>query len=98
MLEKRSLSYADGPIPVPIDDLLLQENVQRIHVCDTGMCYLYMNPHFYFLNQMERSVLAFSHFLTSDEYLVDEWVQNHDVLLFWQVKPVVHVFQVKIVM
>nr|POE50777.1 pachytene checkpoint protein 2 like [Quercus suber] len=24
---------------------------------------------------------------------VDEWVQNHEILLFWQVKPVVHVFQ-----
>ncbi|KAL6318647.1 hypothetical protein AAG906_000725 [Vitis piasezkii] len=23
----------------------------------------------------------------------DEWVEKHDVLLFWQVKPVVHVFQ-----
>ncbi|GJN02582.1 hypothetical protein PR202_ga19946 [Eleusine coracana subsp. coracana] len=23
----------------------------------------------------------------------DEWVENHKVLLFWQVKPVVHVFQ-----
>ncbi|KAF3437532.1 hypothetical protein FNV43_RR20286 [Rhamnella rubrinervis] len=58
MLEKRSLTYIDGPIPVPIDDPILQENVQRIHICDT-----------------------------------DEWVQNRDVLLFWQVKPVVHVFQ-----
>ncbi|KAH7528396.1 hypothetical protein FEM48_Zijuj05G0067900 [Ziziphus jujuba var. spinosa] len=58
MLEKRSLSYIDGPIALPLDDPLLQENVQRIHICDT-----------------------------------DEWVQNHDVLLFWQVKPVVHVFQ-----
>lgn len=26
---------------------------------------------------------------------VDEWVQNHDILLFWQARPVVHVFQVK---
>ncbi|KAJ6875627.1 pachytene checkpoint protein 2 [Populus alba x Populus x berolinensis] len=58
MLEKRSLSYADGPIPVPIDDQFLFENVQRISVCDS-----------------------------------DEWVSNHDILLFWQVKPVVHVFQ-----
>ncbi|KAI8543882.1 hypothetical protein RHMOL_Rhmol08G0253200 [Rhododendron molle] len=24
---------------------------------------------------------------------LDEWVENHDILLFWQVKPVVHVFQ-----
>ncbi|KAJ6888744.1 pachytene checkpoint protein 2 [Populus alba x Populus x berolinensis] len=58
MLEKRSLSYVDGPIPVPIDDQFLFENVQRICVCDT-----------------------------------DEWVTNHDILLFWQVKPAVHVFQ-----
>ncbi|EXB93902.1 Pachytene checkpoint protein 2-like protein [Morus notabilis] len=58
MLEKRSLSYVDGPIGVPLDDLFLTENVQRINICDT-----------------------------------EEWVQNHDILLFWQVKPVVHVFQ-----
>ncbi|KAJ4712425.1 pachytene checkpoint protein 2-like [Melia azedarach] len=58
MLEKRSLSYVDGPIPVPTDDSFLIENVQRICVCDT-----------------------------------DEWAKNHDILLFWQVKPVVHVFQ-----
>ncbi|CAK9137542.1 unnamed protein product [Ilex paraguariensis] len=58
MLEKRSLSYVDGPIPQPFDDPFLVENVQRICVCDT-----------------------------------DEWVDNHDILLFWQVKPVVHVFQ-----
>uniref|UniRef100_A0A5B7B7Z9 Pachytene checkpoint protein 2 homolog n=1 Tax=Davidia involucrata TaxID=16924 RepID=A0A5B7B7Z9_DAVIN len=58
MLEKRSLSYIDGPIPVPVDDSFLVENVQRIRICDT-----------------------------------DEWVENHDILLFWQVKPVVHVFQ-----
>lgn len=58
MLEKRSLSYVDGPIPIPFDDPFLIENVQRICVCDT-----------------------------------DEWVKNHDILLFWQVKPVVQVFQ-----
>ncbi|XWS47647.1 hypothetical protein CRYUN_Cryun13aG0002100 [Craigia yunnanensis] len=58
MLEKRSLSYVDGPVPVPIDDPFLMENVHRIRICDT-----------------------------------DEWVKNHDILLFWQVKPVVHVFQ-----
>ncbi|KAB2609268.1 pachytene checkpoint protein 2-like protein [Pyrus ussuriensis x Pyrus communis] len=58
MLEKRSLSYTDGPVPVPLDDQFLTENVQSICICDT-----------------------------------DEWVQNHDILLFWQVKPVVHVFQ-----
>ncbi|BBH03763.1 P-loop containing nucleoside triphosphate hydrolases superfamily protein [Prunus dulcis] len=58
MLEKRSLSYTDGPVPVPPNDQFLTENVQRICICDT-----------------------------------DEWVQNHEILLFWQVKPVVHVFQ-----
>ncbi|KAM7273733.1 hypothetical protein ACFE04_028397 [Oxalis oulophora] len=58
MLEKRSLSYADGPIPVPIDDPFLLDNIERICICDTY-----------------------------------EWQKNHDVLLFWQVKPVVHVFQ-----
>ncbi|XP_048445574.1 pachytene checkpoint protein 2 homolog [Pyrus x bretschneideri] len=58
MLEKRSLSYSDGPVPVPLDDRFLTENVQSICICDT-----------------------------------DEWVQNHEILLFWQVKPVVHVFQ-----
>ncbi|KAL3512734.1 hypothetical protein ACH5RR_025451 [Cinchona calisaya] len=58
MLENRNMSYVDGPIPVPLDDRFLLENVQRISVCDT-----------------------------------DEWLENHDVLLFWQVKPVVHVFQ-----
>ncbi|PON96742.1 ClpA/B family [Trema orientale] len=58
MLEKRSLSYIDGPIPVPPEDSFLTENVERIHICDT-----------------------------------DEWVQNNDILLFWQVKPDVHVFQ-----
>ncbi|KAL6182505.1 hypothetical protein ACLB2K_043924 [Fragaria x ananassa] len=57
MLEKRSLSYTDGPVPVPPDDLFLTENVERICICDT-----------------------------------DEWVQNHDILLFWQARPVVHVF------
>lgn len=58
MLETRSLSYVDGPVPIPADDPFLLENVKRIQICDT-----------------------------------DEWVENHKVLLFWQVKPVVHVFQ-----
>ncbi|KAK9117313.1 hypothetical protein Sjap_016260 [Stephania japonica] len=58
MLEKRSMSYADGPVPVPIDDSFISENVERICICDT-----------------------------------DQWVENHEILLFWQVKPVVHVFQ-----
>ncbi|XP_068661249.1 pachytene checkpoint protein 2 homolog [Aristolochia californica] len=58
MLEIRSLSYVDGPVSIPADDLFLCENVHRIQICDT-----------------------------------DEWVENHKILLFWQVKPVVHVFQ-----
>lgn len=37
MLEKRSLSYVDGPIEVPIDNPFLVDNVQRISICDTGM-------------------------------------------------------------
>ncbi|XP_024970749.1 pachytene checkpoint protein 2 homolog [Cynara cardunculus var. scolymus] len=58
MLEKRSLSYVDGPIDIPLSDTFLVDNVQRICICDT-----------------------------------EEWVGNHDILLFWQVKPLVHVFQ-----
>ncbi|CAN8274021.1 unnamed protein product [Cochlearia groenlandica] len=58
MLEKRSMSYVDGLVLIPADELFLFENVQRICICDT-----------------------------------EEWVKNNDVLLFWQVKPVVHAFQ-----
>ncbi|KAL4193372.1 hypothetical protein AMTRI_Chr06g176530 [Amborella trichopoda] len=58
MLEKRSLSYTDGPIPVPMDDLFLSENVQRICICGT-----------------------------------DDGEDNRGILLFWQVQPVVHVYQ-----
>lgn len=58
MLEKRSLSYTNGHVPIPDDDQYLAENVRRICICDT-----------------------------------DEWVENGEVLLFWQVKPVVHVYQ-----
>ncbi|KMZ66411.1 putative ATPase protein [Zostera marina] len=58
MLEKRSMSYSDGLIPVPQDDIFLNENVKRIQISDT-----------------------------------DEWAENNEVLLFWQVKPIVHVFQ-----
>ncbi|KAL5067569.1 hypothetical protein RYX36_018456 [Vicia faba] len=58
MLEKRSLSYNGGPIPVPLDEPFLVDNAQRICICDAG-----------------------------------EGMQNDNVLLFWQVKPVVHVFQ-----
>lgn len=41
MLEKRSLSYVDGPIPVPNDDPFLMENVHRIRICDTGIFYFF---------------------------------------------------------
>ncbi|XP_075504992.1 pachytene checkpoint protein 2 homolog isoform X1 [Primulina tabacum] len=58
MLEKRSMSYADGPIPVPVDNSFLVDNVQRICICDSDM-----------------------------------WVEKNDILLFWQVRPVIHVFQ-----
>nr|CAH66942.1 OSIGBa0116M22.9 [Oryza sativa] len=58
MLEARSLSYVDGPVPIPNDDPFLLASVKRIQICDT-----------------------------------DEWIENHKVLLFWQVRPVVHVFQ-----
>lgn len=44
MLEKRSMSYVDGPIPVPIDDLFLAENVQHICVCDTGCEFVFEDP------------------------------------------------------
>lgn len=41
------------------------------------------------------SVFFFWLFLMLKYFIfVDEWVQNHEILLFWQVKPVVHVFQV----
>lgn len=36
MLEKRSMSYSDGLIPVPQDDIFLNENVKRIQISDTG--------------------------------------------------------------
>ncbi|KAK9203198.1 hypothetical protein WN943_013452 [Citrus x changshan-huyou] len=76
MLEKRSLSYVDGPIPIPIDDPFLVENVQRICVCDTVKWFPIHDSEMYeFVG------------------IVDEWVKNHDILLFWQVKPVVQVFQ-----
>ncbi|KAL3642315.1 nucleolar component of the pachytene checkpoint [Castilleja foliolosa] len=58
MLEKRFMSYADGPVSVPLDDTFLVDNIERICICDS-----------------------------------DVWVENQNVLLFWQVKPAVHVFQ-----
>ena len=36
MLEKRSLSYTNGSVPVPNDEQYLIDNVQRICICDTG--------------------------------------------------------------
>ncbi|KAL5067568.1 hypothetical protein RYX36_018455 [Vicia faba] len=36
MLEKRSLSYNGGPIPVPLDELFLADNAQIICICDVG--------------------------------------------------------------
>lgn len=39
MLEKRSLSYVDGPIPVPLDDAFLADNVQGIRICDSGILF-----------------------------------------------------------
>jgi len=42
MLEKRSLSYNGGPIPVPLDEPFLADNVQRICVCDTGLYLLFV--------------------------------------------------------
>lgn len=37
MLEARSLSYVDGPVPIPADNSFLLENVKRIRISDTGM-------------------------------------------------------------
>lgn len=58
MLEKRSLTYTDGPLTVPADEPFLLENVCSIHICDT-----------------------------------DERMDSQEILLFWQVTPVVYVYQ-----
>lgn len=42
MLEKRNLSYNDGPIPVPLDEPFLVDNVQKMCVCDTGMHLIHL--------------------------------------------------------
>lgn len=42
MLEKRSLSYVDGPVPVPTDDSFLSENVNTIQICDTGQSWYFI--------------------------------------------------------
>lgn len=58
MLEKRSLTYTDGPLTVPADEPFLLGNVCNIHICDT-----------------------------------DERMDSQEILLFWQVTPVVYVYQ-----
>ena len=42
ILEMMSVSYNGGPIPVPLDDVFLADNLQRICVCgcDTGMPFV----------------------------------------------------------
>ena len=54
MLEKRSLSYVDGAIPVPVDDAFLAENVQRICICDTGIHFSF-SLSFSFLEFIEEN-------------------------------------------
>jgi len=34
------MSYADGLVLIPADDLFLVDNVQRICICDTGIIIL----------------------------------------------------------
>lgn len=46
MLEKRSLSYSDGPVPVPTDDAFLVDNVQRIRICEAGMLFILREKNF----------------------------------------------------
>ncbi len=87
MLEARSLSYVDGPVPIPNDDPFLLANVKRIQICDTGMDLLSLAIVLSFLTSLLMHLLVLA-------FYVDEWTENHKVLLFWQVRPVVHVFQV----
>lgn len=47
MLEIRNLSYSDGPVPVPVDDSFLAENVERISICDTGLTSFLSTVPFY---------------------------------------------------
>uniref|UniRef100_A0A0D9ZM56 Pachytene checkpoint protein 2 homolog n=1 Tax=Oryza glumipatula TaxID=40148 RepID=A0A0D9ZM56_9ORYZ len=86
MLEARSLSYVDGPVPIPNDDPFLLANVKRIQICDTGMDLLSLAIVLSFLASLLMHLLVLG-------FYVDEWTENHKVLLFWQVRPVVHVFQ-----
>lgn len=37
------MSYADGPIPVPLDDTFLVDNVQRICICDSGVFFKFLS-------------------------------------------------------
>lgn len=37
MLEKRSLSYTDGPLSVPAEDVFLVDNVHSIRICEAGI-------------------------------------------------------------
>lgn len=53
MLEKRSLSYIDGPIVIPPDDQFLVDNVQKICVCDTGNIVLLKVPSFIIVRDMD---------------------------------------------
>lgn len=55
MLDNRSLSYIDGPVPVPLDDSFLLENVERIRICDTGISYLTICDLFFYFEIMRES-------------------------------------------
>lgn len=73
MLEKRSLSYNDGPIPVPLDEPFLADNVQRICVCDTGIYVI----HLFIFNCLDGNLLIW---LLS--FLI-EWVARYETSLIW---------------
>lgn len=91
------MSYEDGPIPIPIDDLFLAENVQHICVCDTGIKYSVALAFCLCSRKKQTNVYQAYFWVLMRCYIVsfvDVWVENRDILLFWQVKPVVHVFQV----
>lgn len=82
----------DGPIPVPIDDLFLAENVQHICVCDTGIeSFVSIDSVSVAKTSFTKLTLGYNAHIFA---FVDVCLENRDILLFWQVKPVVHVFQV----
>lgn len=54
MLEKRSLSYVDGPIPVPLDDAFLADNVQGIRICDSGILFFNYTHHCLGIEDLEE--------------------------------------------